>query len=127
MPSETQCVLRCRVQPIDSLTYSRHDPGFPAYLFPSTVYYTNKKEKKTSVSLSSDPSLRCISTTPTSLFFFFSFPSVSILSTYLSSVNTTPASSTCASSRLNRILQRRTGYRQNATKIILTLINISLC
>ena len=51
------------VQPIDSLTYTRRDPGFAAYLFPYTVSYTNKKEKKTSVSLSSAPLSYCISTT----------------------------------------------------------------
>jgi hypothetical protein len=46
-----------------SLTYTRRYSGFPAYLFPYRVSYTNKKEKKTSVSLSSAPLSCCISTT----------------------------------------------------------------
>lgn len=52
-----------RVQPIDSLTYTRLHSGFPPYLLPSTVSYTNKKEKKTSVALSYAPPSCCISTT----------------------------------------------------------------
>jgi hypothetical protein len=76
IPNLRNCVFQrlnvysdARVQPIDSLTYTRRDSGFPAYLFLYTVPYTNKKEKKTSVFLSSAPFSYCISTT-TPIFLF---------------------------------------------------------
>lgn len=68
----------CWVCPIDSLTYSSHDPGFPAYLFPSLYTPTDKEEGKTAVFLSFIPFSRCISTTTPFPSYSFSSPSRSL-------------------------------------------------